>query len=54
MKITITKNMGKKKLNQELKKIKPTKVLDAKRHFGKVKWGEDALKWQKRVRSEWD
>ena len=54
MTITVTKEMGKKKLNQELKKKKPARVLDAKRHAGKVKWNEDALTWQKRVRREWD
>jgi len=46
--------MPKKELNEALKKIKRTKKLDAKRHLGKVKWGEDALEYQKRLRDGWD
>ena len=46
--------MGKKKLNEVLRKIKLTKKLHAKRHLGKVLWGEDALAFQKRLRDEWN
>ena len=52
--LTIKKGMEKKKLNEALSKIKYSKKFDAKRHLGKVKWGEDALDFQKRLRDEWD
>lgn len=48
--LTIKKGMEKKKLNEALSKIKYSKKFDAKRHLGKVKWGEDALDFQKRMR----
>jgi len=54
MVLTLKKGMSKKKLNEVLRKIKHTKKLDAKLHLGKVKWNEDALAYQKRLRDEWD
>ncbi len=54
MVVIVKKGMDKKKLNEALRKIKHTKILKAKRHLGKVSWGEDALKYQKRLRDEWD
>jgi len=32
----------------------PPKPFQAEKFLGKVKWGEDALKYQKRIRNEWD
>ena len=52
--LTVKKGMDKKRLDEILKKLKQTKKLDAKRHLGKVKWGEDALSYQKKIRDEWD
>jgi hypothetical protein len=52
--VTIKKGMERKKLNEALRKIKHSKKFDAKRHLGKVNWGEDALDYQKRIRDEWD
>ena len=54
MVLTITKGMGRKKLNEAIRKMKHTKKLDAKRHLGKVKWNEDALEFQERLRNEWN
>jgi hypothetical protein len=51
---TVKKGMSKKKLNDLLRKLKHTKKLVAKRHLGKVKWNEDALEYQKRLRDEWN
>ena len=53
MSVKIRKKPAKKDLNEALKKIKPSKVLNAAHHFGKVKWGEDALSYQKKLRDEW-
>lgn len=41
-------------LTEALKKVKPLKTLDAKRHLGKVKWDENPIEYQKRIRNEWD
>jgi hypothetical protein len=50
----IKKGMEKKSLNEALLKIKPVKKINAKLHLGKVKWHEDALTYQKRLRDECD
>jgi hypothetical protein len=44
----------KKNLDNALKKIKPAKAFKAFKHLGKVKWNEDALEYQKRLRNEWN
>lgn len=54
MVLTVKKGMSKKKLNEALGNWKRTKKLDAKRHLGKVKWEEDALEFQKRLRDAWN
>jgi len=54
MVLSLKKGIEKKKLNDALRKIKRSKKFDSKRHLGRVKWGEDALKFQKRLRDEWD
>jgi hypothetical protein len=54
MVFTIKKGMEKKSLNEALLKIKPVKKINAKLHLGKVKWHEDALTYQKRLRDECD
>ena len=53
MDITSEHKMDSKNIKDDLKKLKPSKVLDAKQHKGKVKWGEDAVSWQKKKRDEW-
>lgn len=52
--IVINKNTSKKEIKEKLKKLKSTKVFDAKKFAGKIKWGEDALVFQKRLRNEWE
>lgn len=54
MVLTVKKGMETKKLDEALRKIKHSKKLNAKLHLGKVKWGEDALVYQKRLRDGWD
>ncbi len=54
MTVIVKKGIGKKKLNEVLKKIVRKKKLYASRHIGKVVWNEDALEYQKRIRDEWD
>jgi hypothetical protein len=43
-----------KEVDKKLRSRKPTKVINAKKHLGKVSWGEDALTYQQRKRNEWD
>jgi hypothetical protein len=54
MVFAIKKGIEKKRLDEALLKIKPVKKFNAKLHLGKVKWHEDALTYQKRLRDEWD
>jgi hypothetical protein len=43
-----------KTLTDALKKVKPGKRFNAEKHLGKVKWNEDPLEFQKRMRDEWN
>ena len=52
--IKVNKHHDKQKLDEALRKLKPAKLFKASRHFGKVKWNEDALDYQKRIRGEWN
>ena len=54
MVITINKNANNQDLNKILLGVKPRKSFPSKVFLGKIKWGEDALEYQKRVRDEWD
>ena len=54
MTATVKKIKTAKTLADALNKVKPVKKFDAQKHVGKVKWGEDALEYQKRIRNEWD
>ncbi len=54
MVITIKQNTSKQEIDQILSKLKPRKVFRAKSFLGKLKWGEDALQYQKKIRDEWD
>lgn len=49
----IENSPSKKRINKIIEKEIPSKIIDAGKHKGKVKWGEDPLKWQKKIRDEW-
>jgi hypothetical protein len=53
MVIRVNKIRTAEDLDAILKKVKPVKKLDAKKYLGKVKWDEDPLEYQKRLRNEW-
>lgn len=54
MVIEIKKTMSKAEVQQALAQMpKDRKKLDAKRFSGTVKWPEDPLAYQKRMRDEW-
>ena len=54
MVIRITKKTKRKDLAAAVGKLKGTKKLDALRFYGTVKWKEDGLTAQKRMRNEWN
>jgi hypothetical protein len=54
MVIRIEKEYDKKKVNTLIKQLKPSKVFDAKKFAGKIKWEEDPVEYQKRIRNEWN
>lgn len=43
-----------KKLDKKIKEIKPVKVFKSSLHYGKLKWDEDPVAYQKSKRDEWD
>jgi hypothetical protein len=54
MVITIKKNTSNEELGKMLLGLKPRKLFRSKLFLGKIKWGVDALEYQKRVRDEWN
>ena len=54
MTLIVRKIRSAKNLTEALNKVKPVKCFNAMRHLNKVKWGEDPLEYQKRLRNEWD
>ena len=54
MVIIINKNTSKEELIEKLKQFKSTKIFDAAKFAGKISWGEDDLKFQKRLRNDWE
>ena len=54
MVITIHKNTKNQDIDKILSDLKPRKQFCSKQFLGKIKWGEDALEYQKRIRNEWD
>ena len=53
MVIEIKKGMSKSDMKQALAKLEVGKKLDAKQFVATVKWPEDHLEYQKRLRNEW-
>jgi hypothetical protein len=54
MVVVIEKKYDKRKINKQIKAIKPTKIFDAKKFAGKIIWNEDPEEYQKRIRNEWN
>ena len=53
MVIDIKKSATKNEMKTVLAKLSSPKKLDAKRFVGTIKWGEDPIAYQKRLRDEW-
>ena len=54
MVITVKKSTSNEELRRMISSLKPRKLFRSKLFLGKIKWGEDALEYQKRVRDEWN
>ena len=54
MVITINKNTRHQEIEKMLLRLKPRKLFHSKTFLGKIKWGEDGLEYQKRIRDEWN
>lgn len=54
MVIRITRKTKRQDLAKAARKLNSGKKLDAKKFCGTVKWSEDGLASQKRMRNEWD
>ncbi|MCL2510776.1 MAG: hypothetical protein FWF09_01860 [Bacteroidales bacterium] len=53
MVITIKKDTRNQEIDKILLGLKPRKQFCSELFLGKIKWGEDALKYQKKIRDEW-
>jgi hypothetical protein len=53
MQVTIRKDTAKQEIEKMFLNQKPRKVFHSKSFLGKLKWGEDALLYQKKLRYEW-
>ena len=53
MVIEITKSMSKADIQKALASIPAPKKLNARQFLGTVKWPEDPIAYQKRMRDEW-
>ncbi|GHT10060.1 hypothetical protein AGMMS4956_00780 [Bacteroidia bacterium] len=54
MLITIEKSTGVQEIDNLIRCQPSKKLFHSQQFVGKVKWGEDAMQYQKRVRNEWD
>ena len=52
--ITINKETRQQEIEKMLLRLKPRKLFQSKTFLGKIKWGEDGLEYQKRIRDEWN
>lgn len=54
MLIKIDKDSNFQEIDKLLLNCNSRKSFRAKEFVGKIKWGEDALKYQKKLRDEWN
>ena len=54
MTMLVTNKMKKEDVNKELTRLAVRKRMPAKKFCGAVKWKEDGLKFQQRMRDEWN
>ncbi len=54
MVVIVPKKYDRKRINQQIKELKPSKVFNPAKFAGKMVWAEDPLTYQKQLRNEWD
>ena len=54
MLLVVEKKFDKIKINKQIQNIKPSKIFASKNFAGKIKWNEEPLEYQKRLRNEWN
>ena len=54
MLVVVEKKFDKIKINKLISNIKPAKIFVSEKFAGKIKWDEDPLEYQKRLRNEWN
>ena len=54
MVITVNRETNHQEIDDMLSRLKPLKQFRSSMFLGKIKWGEDGLEYQKRIRNEWD
>jgi hypothetical protein len=54
MLVVVEKKFDKVKINKLISELKPSKVFESAKFAGKIKWNEEPLEYQKRVRNEWN
>ena len=54
MVIRINKDTNFQEIDNQLLSLKSRKAFRSRDFVGKIKWGEDALEYQKRIRNEWN
>lgn len=52
MTIKLSKTASNAEISNQLKRLKPVKKLDVSKYAGKLKWGQDALDYQRQLRDE--
>ena len=52
--IRINEDTNFQELDKQLSSLRSRKSFRSKDFLGKIKWGEDALEYQKKMRNEWD
>ena len=53
MVVLVEKEFDKIKINKLISGFKPTKIFVPQMFAGKMKWSEEPLEYQKRLRNEW-
>ncbi len=54
MTVEITKDMTKDEIEKKLSSLKSQKKFNPYKYLGKVKWNENAIEYQKKLRNEWE
>jgi hypothetical protein len=54
MVVKIKKDTNVQEIDRILSSLEPRKRFRSEMFLGKIKWGEDAVEYQKKIRDEWN